>query len=375
MVTFDSLIVRRPHLARGYLELLAGQPARPLALFARRRVGKTFFLWNDLREEALSAGLLPVYVDVLLHRDAPLAAINHALEEALDDATVPRTPLGKTAKTAVRKVGALGASVELGDEPKRRPLPEEAPFRFDALVGRLAAAAGKRLLLMLDEIQAVGSGTEGSNTMASIRAVLQQRQREVLALFTGSSQDSLAAMMVSAGAPMYQFAQLQDFPPLGDEYLEMLAKHFSKVRPGFALDFAALQSTFTTLAYKPALIKDLVKGMAAEGATDIVAALRRFARDPKRVDGWRAQVAELQPLERLVLSVIASGTPPLGQHVPAQFGRVLGGKPPTAGRVRMAVERLRRAGILLKPASTFELEDPLLAGWLRERETKEILGF
>jgi hypothetical protein len=43
MKTFDDLEVRRPELARSYLELLKAQPGRPIALFAPRRAGKTFF--------------------------------------------------------------------------------------------------------------------------------------------------------------------------------------------------------------------------------------------------------------------------------------------------------------------------------------------
>jgi hypothetical protein len=45
--------VRRPELARSYLELLKAQPGRPIALFAPRRVGKTFFLDQPNAPKAL----------------------------------------------------------------------------------------------------------------------------------------------------------------------------------------------------------------------------------------------------------------------------------------------------------------------------------
>ena len=61
MISFDDIEVRRPDLARGYLALLAAQPGRPIALFAPRRVGKTFFLDSDLAPEARDAGLVPAY--------------------------------------------------------------------------------------------------------------------------------------------------------------------------------------------------------------------------------------------------------------------------------------------------------------------------
>ncbi|MEQ1806564.1 MAG: hypothetical protein ABL900_14410, partial [Burkholderiaceae bacterium] len=139
MKSFDDLEIRRPALAQTYLQLLESQAGRPLALFAPRRVGKTFFLDQDLTPAAQAAGYVPVYADVWLQRASPLDAINHALEEALDDVTVPASAVGKTAKTPVKKLGGLGASLEFGEAPARRALPVQAELRFDALVARLSA--------------------------------------------------------------------------------------------------------------------------------------------------------------------------------------------------------------------------------------------
>lgn len=169
MPSFDDVEIRRPALAKGYLSLLAAQPGRPIALFAPRRVGKTHFLDRDLTPAAKSAGLVPVYADLWLHRAAPLVAINHALEEALDDMTVPSGSLRRLARTPVRKVGALGASLEIGNTPQRRLLPTEPGPRFDALSARLAERAGRPVLLMLDEIQSLGDQATGADDIASLR--------------------------------------------------------------------------------------------------------------------------------------------------------------------------------------------------------------
>jgi hypothetical protein len=58
---------------------------RPSRSPCSRRVGKTYFLDGDLTPAARDAGMLPVSADIWLHSEAPLEAINHALEEALDD--------------------------------------------------------------------------------------------------------------------------------------------------------------------------------------------------------------------------------------------------------------------------------------------------
>ena len=114
-------------------------PGRPIALFAPRRVGKTYFLDGDLAPAAEKAGLLPVYADLWLKRAAPLDAINHALEEALDDVKVPKSSTSKLVKTAVRKIGASCASIEQGDGPARGALSDKPELRMDALITRLAS--------------------------------------------------------------------------------------------------------------------------------------------------------------------------------------------------------------------------------------------
>ena len=93
---FETVEVRRPALAQTYLQLLDAQPGRPLAMFAPRRVGKTYFLDNDLKPAAAAAGWLPVYADLWLQKVAPLEAINHALEETLDDLQVPTSKAGRS---------------------------------------------------------------------------------------------------------------------------------------------------------------------------------------------------------------------------------------------------------------------------------------
>ena len=363
MKTFYDLEIHRPELARGYLQLLNAQPHRPIALFAPRRVGKTFFLENDLSPAAHAEGFITVYADLWLHKTAPLDAINHSLEEALDELTVPTTAVGKIAKTPVKKVGGMGASLEFGDEPKPRALPAQPELRLDSLVGRLATVAGKRVLLMLDEIQALSALPNGGSIIATLRAVLQKRKKQVSAVFTGSSPEELATLVAAAGGPMYQFAQLLNFPVLDEEYLRLLANHFARVHRGKHLDVVELGRVFARIGYKPALLKDLVKSMSAEGVTDVDFAMQRMMKDDRQVAGWRGLVAGLQPLERGVLLQIAKGNAPLGQGT-LQALRTTTSLNPTIAKIRTAMDNLKRAGILAKPAGNYVVEDRLFAEYL-----------
>ena len=362
MLSFDDIEVHRPALAASYLALLAAQPGRPIALFAPRRVGKTFFLDSDLAPAARDAGLVPVYADLWLHREAPLEAINHALEEAIDDVSVPATKAGRRARTAVKGVTAFGAGIEFGDEPARRSLPSEPSLRLDALVLRLAHAARRPVLLMLDEAQTLGEHAEAAVMLSALRAVLHKRRQYVHTVLTGSSQDAIAAMVSAAGAPMYQFAQLLDFPVLGQEFLELLVRRFRQVHPGKRLAASDLVPVFEKIGFKPQLMKDVVKEMSAEGSTDPAAAFERLIRQERHIAGWLAILDTLTPIDRALLVLIAEERPPLARDSIAALKKTA--KDATVSKVRASLERLKRSGLISSSARRVQVEDPLLRGYL-----------
>lgn len=366
MKTFDEIEVRRPGIAQSYLALLGAQPGRPLALFAPRRVGKTFFLDHDLTPAAKKAKLLPVYADLWLHKSAPLEAVNHALEEALDDLLVPSSNIGKVARTPVKTIGFLGASVQLGEEPHRRTLPESSALRLDALVSRLARQHKGQVLLMLDEVQTLAEAPEGVPMIATLRAVLHKRRKEICAVFTGSSQEGLARLMNTAGAPMYQFAQIIDFPFLGDEFLRLLAAHFSKVHAGKKLELVELRDGFQRIGFKPALMRDVIKAMSAEGLTNVKRGIENYMASDHQVAIWLALLNSVDAFDRGVLVAVARGQAPLSQVTLKTLAMIPKAKP-TISKVRSSIEKLKRYGLLSKTAVGITIDDPLFAEFLLKK--------
>ena len=364
MKTFDEIEVHRPELAQGYLGLLSTQPGRPLALFAPRRVGKTFFLDHDLAPEAKKRGLLPIYADLWLYKSAPLEAMNHALEEALDDLLIPTSSIGKVTKTPVKKIEMFNAGIAFGDEPQRRELPNTPVLRLDALVARLAQHYNGKILLMLDEVQTLVDAVKGVDMIAALRAVLHHRRKDICAVFTGSSQEGLARLMNSAGTPMYQFAQIIDFPFLDDRFLRLLAEHFNKVHPGKELDLHELIAAFKKIGFKPALMKDIVKAMSAEGITDVRRGVENYMASGQQVAIWTAILNSLDAFEQGVLIAIAKGQAPLSQTTLKMLKDIPGARP-TISRVRSTTEKLKRNGILSKNATGTEVDDPLFAEFLQ----------
>ena len=170
--------------------------------------------------------------------------------------------------------------------------------------------------------------------------------------------------MSAAGAPMYQFAQLLDFPVLGDDYLSELAGHFARVHRGRKPMIEDLRRAFERLGFKPALMKDIVRSMSAEGVTDVDLALKRFINDDRQVAGWKALLDSITPVEQAVLIAIARQLPPMGRETLKSMAQA--GQPaPTVAKARAAVERLRKSGIVTKDGGgSLQVEDRLFAEFL-----------
>ena len=110
---------------------------------------------------------------------------------------------------------------------------------------------------------------------------------------------------------------------------------------------------------------DLVKSVSAEGLTDMDAGVKRFLLDDRQVAGWRALLQPHDLFERAVLLTIAQGRAPMGRETLDALARLPGGRP-TVAKVRAAIERLRRAGLVAKggPGPT-AIDDPLFAEYLQ----------
>jgi hypothetical protein len=170
---------------------------------------------------------------------------------------------------------------------------------------------------------------------------------------------------------MYQFAQLMDFPPLGDEFLTALAQHFASVHRAKRLSIEDLRRVFAQIGFKPALMRDLVKAMSAEGLTDVDTGMKFLLIDERQVAGWRGILAGQDVFERAVLLMLAGGRPPFGQETLASLGQLLGERP-TVAKVRASIERLRRAGLVAKGGRGATIEDRLFAEYLANKSLEQL---
>ena len=119
-------------------------------------------------------------------------------------------------------------------------------------------------------------------------------------------------------------------------------------------------------------MRDLVKSVSAEGLTDMDAGVKRFLLDDRQVAGWSALLQPHDLFERAVLLVIAQGRPPMGRETLDALAQVQGGRP-TVAKVRAAIERLRRAGLVAKAGGgSTTIDDPLFAEYLQGKSLEQL---
>ena len=178
-----------------------------LLVYAERRMGKTSLV-KGVMGSLPSDTFLPIYVDVWPTSDA--ISLAKAVATATVESTARRTDRAlETAREVVRRlvpslttddggnpVVQFGARVD--DAPE--PILEDA---LDA-PARLAAARGKRVVVVYDEIQRLGE--YGDDVAERVMRSRTQAHEGVAYFFTGSRKHLIREMFMDRGRPLYQTA-------------------------------------------------------------------------------------------------------------------------------------------------------------------------
>jgi hypothetical protein len=251
-----------------------------------------------------------------------------------------------------------------------RPEPGEPTnelSRINFWSDRLAQLAGeKTILLMLDEVQELAIHPDGASVAAALRASMQRNYGRFEPVFTGSQRDKLLQMFALSKAPLFEFGDDIDFPPLTRAFSAFVADHL-KQEGGIELDVNQLHAAFVALGCKPGSLISLVRWMLRARTYDITAALAgALARE--RDEHERAlSIAKLGPLDQIVLAAVAHERSVFSRSALEQYARHLGVEKVTAKAVQGALARLRDEQLIYQAArGTYRVNNSVLAGQLRE---------
>lgn len=354
----------RPKLAQRLAQRLV-QHER-IAMFGPRQTGKTTLLREEVMPAAEKAGLLPVYIECWLDKARPLQSINYALNKALESLLLsPGKPGRRLARTPVRKIGAAGLSVELGELAQRK-IPDNPYLAFDALLTSLLEAAGRDVLLVFDEFQAIAEAADADAIAAALRAALTQASDRVGVVFSGSSQTLLLEMFSRAQTPLYNFANAEPYPLLQEDFVGHVAAKYAAATQRDLNQVIALR-VLEAVGHQPAPFLNAVgNAMSQPGwsAEDGLAAML----DPKVPNKWSSAWYGLTDLQRFALRAAHAGQPLTAAATLQQAAVALAQPKVQPSSVSRAMETLVEKGLVDREAGSKRhvVSDPVLAAWLAQ---------
>ena len=362
----------RPDLAKAYLQSFDLGLTSARGLFARRRMGKSEFLKHDLLPAAIRAGYLCACTNLWDDTDHP----GQALATAILTATQPKgldkfwerlnTPISSIKGGATLPMGIEG-SIELDLAQKEK---SAAPAIQAALQG--ADKAKKRLILVIDEAQVLAA-PEHKAVAHSLRAGLDVRKPGIKVLFAGSSEAALREMFSRAAAPFYNWAPLEPFPLLGEEFVKATVKQLASVAR-HPLGMGDALKAFEALKETPEFFRWYIERYLSYQQQGPELALQytlaRVHDDTSHAKVWK----ELNRADRAVLLLAARGVQDLyGSPAFEQLQALLGPKV-AASAPRTSIRRLTGPKLQLMARvdhGAYRFEDPEFMAWVAARRTVE----
>jgi hypothetical protein len=356
----------RPELAEGYLRAFELKLSSARGLFARRRMGKTEFLRRDLLPAAAADGYLIAYTNLWDNRSAPDVALVAALTDALEPQGVKAvlTKLGQPLKK-VRASAKLPGGAEGALEAE---LAQQAVDKSEALreVLKQLDRQKKPLLLVIDEAQVLARA-EHSDFSHALRAALDIRKGSIKVIFAGSSETTLREMFARASEPFYNWAPLEAFPLLGDEFVAFTIKLMNSMARQ-VLTLKQGKRAFDELHRTPEFFKRFVERYMLYQPQGEEAALAHTKASVFSDEHFLKQWTEMNPADQAVITMLARGESDLHAKEGMAKLSVMLGKPATRNTAGHALRRLQSENAVTRLAlGDYRIEDEAFAEWIRRR--------
>jgi uncharacterized protein len=334
-----------------------------IAMFGPRQTGKTTLLRDEVIPYVRSRDCLAIYIDCWMDMDDPLQGINYALQKALDGLSVKPRGLKRTGSTAVKKLGLMGASIDLGEAPKRQT-PARPGLVFDSLLTQILEETRHDVVLVFDEFQAIASVKNGPQISASLRAALTQADKRTGAIFSGSSDVQLLDMFSRASTPLYGFAKTEGYEPLGLDFIGFVARKFNEATRR-DLNIVLAQDAFQELGTQPEPFLHAVSLAMANPKWSLANALDEML-GLQSTNKWSATWRGLTGLQQAALKLIFDDRAPTSADSVAWAATQLGARVQPSS-ISRALEALGAKGILERKVDGrgWSLIDPVQRAWLR----------
>lgn len=375
-------IFHRPELATRIASDLAGESlidySSGLFLAAPRRTGKSTFLRNDLIPECVKREWLPVYVDLWVNKEVdPALLISGAIASALNGYEGMFKKAAK--KAGIDKISLLRT---LNWDFSKPQLP--ANVSLSQALDVLHRVAGKPIILIIDEAQHALTSKDGINSMFALKAARDHLNSGVGAdgirmVFTGSSRDKLANLVLRAKQPFYG-SSITPFPLLGRDFVEFATDIWNKrLADNNQFNIEDMDFAFDLVGRRPEMFNKLLAEVSVGyGKAEELGELLRNGALNHREGIWsdyESAYNGLSKLQQRVLVVMGKRVQakqsfaPFTEQTLNEINKLLelAGEVPnaTTPNVQKALEVLREKELVWKPArGEYALDDSTMSEWL-----------
>lgn len=360
----DAWHFARPELAAAYLNAFALGLTAARGLFARRRMGKTEFLCQDLLPAAVEKQYLVAYTN-LWDTSTPDMAIVAALAQALEPRGLQAvlTAVGKPIKK-LRASAKLPGVAEGSIEAELSQLGADTATTMREVLRHLDRQK-RPLLLVIDEAQVLAK-EQHSVFAHALRAALDVRKGRIKVVFAGSSETTLRDMFARSSEPFYNWAPLEPFPLLGDEFVAFTVKLANSLARS-KLTLGDGKRAFDALHRTPEFFKRFIERFMLYQPEGVDAALEHTKETVFSDEHFLKQWAASNAADQAVLAMVASGDSDLHSAAGLEHLSAILGNPATRSTASHALRRLQDTNVVTRlERGRYRIEDEAYAEWIRQ---------
>jgi len=209
----------RPDLAKSLTSRLTDPLFSRIALLGARRIGKTMFILRDLSPALSDSGCIPIYISMWANKNAPHKEMINKLNQT-HKILAKKSTLSEVLNSEITKLAVAGINLEFKkNDSAITILDDELILLQNLLRDIIEKSKGKRVVLLLDEIQHLISDKNFSSFQYGLRTILDELNENISVLYTGSSRAGMKAMFNNKDMPFYNSANQSEFPLLNMSFI------------------------------------------------------------------------------------------------------------------------------------------------------------
>ena len=358
----------RPNLAKEYLRLFDIGLTSARGLFARRRMGKTEFLKKDFIPAAQKAGYVVVYTNLWELEVDPATALVSEFYKTVKPKGFSKIWSSLNRPINIKKIKASGKLMGLGEGSIEADLDAIKRLTGTMLMEAMNAfdRTKYRMILVIDEAQVLAY-EENSHFAHALRAALDIRKDRIKVIFAGSSETTLRRMFGVASEPFYNWAPLEPFELLGEEFVIAITERVNSISK-FPLSIDEATNAFVTLKNTPEFFRRYIERYLTNPEEGSQSALEVTKSRVFSGENFKRQWVALLPADQVILSMIAQGLEDLhGKSALQKIGNSLGiGDSVNRNTVQNALRRLSNKTLITKiEFGKYQFEDEGFADWIK----------